>query len=258
MNKQHFSLFHLPLTLIAILLAYLFLLIFGVANFILNNFVIIAIDTGVADVLYKIRDPITVNIFMWISLAEEWQIMAFILLSLAVLFIFLKKNQYILPLYISTIGSIAFSEFGKIMVRRIRPQGFIPVYIEDSFSFPSSHAAIAVAVFGFLAYIVTKNIKNKKLKSLIVTLAAIIILAIGLSRLYLGVHYFSDVLGGYIIGSIWLMLAISILEYKQVDRPFTSKDRSSAKKIKVAIIIFIIANIIYLLSIGPRIMPQII
>ena len=216
------------------------------------------IDTYLANLAYTYRHPALVKFFIWITLLGEWQIMAFVIFSLTAAFIIMKKKEYILPLYLSVGGSLIFSLLGKITIKRVRPEGFIPVYIEDSFSFPSNHAAVALAMFGFLAYIFIKNIKNIKLKYWIIFSALLIISAIGFSRMYLGVHYASDVLGGYAIGIIWLMMSASYLRWKYKKNPTLMKNERISKHKKIALIFLVFINIIFFIIVGSRIKPQII
>jgi len=104
-----------------------------------------------------------------------------------------------------------FTMLGKIAFHRPRPK--LAIYIEHSFSFPSGHATIAVAFYGFLTYILIRNFKQWKTKVNIFFIGITLILLLGFSRLYLGVHYVSDVWGGYLIGTLWLIISISISEW---------------------------------------------
>jgi len=96
------------------------------------------------------------------------------------------------------------------MVHRPRPLNAF--YIEDSFSFPSGHAAVAVAFYGFCAYILFRLCEQWKWKANAMMIGVSMIAFIGFSRLYLGVHYLSDVWGGYLIGALWLLFGITLGE----------------------------------------------
>lgn len=94
--------------------------------------------------------------------------------------------------------------FTKWFINRPRPFAASIVGEADG-SFPSGHAAVSIFIYGFLAYYFSKNYPNKKL---VKVLFSLVIILIGFSRLYLDVHYFSDVLGGYLIGALFLSLLI--------------------------------------------------
>jgi undecaprenyl-diphosphatase len=111
-------------------------------------------------------------------------------------------------LLLTIITSEASTFLLKIIANRPRPT--IAVYLEDSPSFPSGHATIAVAFYGFLTYLLLRRAKSKKQRAAIVSFAALMIATIGFSRLYLGVHYLSDVVAGYFIGAICLAIWVSL------------------------------------------------
>ncbi len=209
MDKNKFS--GLPLTLFSVALLYVFSLLGGIIEDIINSNIIVFADVRVANLLVIFRNAELTQFFLWITLLGKWQII--LIFTTGALFILWlqKKRHYIVPLLLSIVGSEAFTYFGKIIFHRARPD--IAIYTEHSFSFPSGHATMAVAFYGFLAYILIKNAKQWKRKVNIFFAVVILILLIGFSRLYLGVHYFSDVWGGYLVGSIWLIVAISLAEY---------------------------------------------
>ena len=95
-------------------------------------------------------------------------------------------------------------------MKRERPLAPIPFYVENSFSFPSWHAVGGVAFYMSLAYIVYKLTHKKSLKMLVVVFAITTVMLLGFSRLYLGVHFPSDVIAGFLIGAIWVIIGILI------------------------------------------------
>lgn len=136
----------------------------------------------------------------------------------AISFYIHKHSQRILPLLIAVGGSTITTYILKHIVDRARPLGAI--YTELSPSFPSGHATSAMALYGFLLYIIWSNStkavrdKHRSLHKFLTVFLVILILLIGISRLYLGVHYFSDVLVGYLIGFGWLLISHSISKLK--------------------------------------------
>ena len=108
------------------------------------------------------------------------------------------------------VGSKYIVWFIKNLVQRPRPpQALIT---ESGFSFPSGHAFVAIVFYGFLLYLIINFFENKTIRKLAIFFIPLIILAIGYSRIYLGVHWYSDVLAGYFFGVIWLLIVIFILE----------------------------------------------
>jgi membrane-associated phospholipid phosphatase len=126
-------------------------------------------------------------------------------------FLFIKKEKW----YSIKIPAIALSSLGlmfalKFAFHRTRPP--IPLLAEaKGLSFPSGHALMSVTFYGLLVYIVFKTVKNKDLKWTLILLLLMLILIIGFSRIYLRVHYASDVVAGYCIGFLWLVFTVWLL-----------------------------------------------
>ena len=103
----------------------------------------------------------------------------------------------------------------KNILQRPRPTEY-RIIDERGYSFPSGHSMISMAFYGLLIYLIYKNIKNKSLKWILIILLSILILFIGISRIYLGVHYVSDVLGGFLVSISYLILYIKILKKEKI------------------------------------------
>jgi len=101
----------------------------------------------------------------------------------------------------------------KLVFRRQRPETAMDFLGRMSWSFPSGHSMGSLVTYGMLAYLLVLAFKGRhRLQITAMVGAVILICAIGFSRLYLGVHYFSDVLGGFSMGALWLSACISGLE----------------------------------------------
>ncbi len=174
---------------------------------------IIKTDISVANLLFAFRDMEFITIFLWITLLAESKIIISATIIFSLILWMLKKKMYLFPLWVTIFGSGLFVFFGKLAFHRSRP--LTAYYVEDSFSFPSGHAAFAIALYGFLVYVLFRHIKQWKYKISILLFGVIVILMIGFSRLYLGVHFLSDVLGGYLLGMFWLLIGITFAEFLQ-------------------------------------------
>lgn len=115
-----------------------------------------------------------------------------------------KHKAKILPLFISVGGTAISVWILKHFLDMPRPE--TALYLEMSPSFPSGHSALAMALYGFLFLTIWKHEKHPLQNKSLVFLA-ILILAIGISRLYLGVHFLQDVLAGYLVGLFWIFIA---------------------------------------------------
>ena len=125
-----------------------------------------------------------------------------------------KRWPDLSALAICLAGAGLLSVFLKNSFQRMRPDSFFLVQ-ETSFSFPSGHAMATMCFYGMLAFFLMREAKSWSLRLLIATLAVILSLIIGLSRIYLGVHYPTDVVAGYAVGFMWLLFCISLLLKQQ-------------------------------------------
>jgi undecaprenyl-diphosphatase len=110
-------------------------------------------------------------------------------------------------LVLVTLAGAAFLDLGlKELFARARPQAFFDYYLApESFSFPSGHALFAVCFFGGLAVLLSHRLRSRAAQILVWAVALVLIFLIGVSRVYLGVHYPTDVIGGIAVGTVWVV-----------------------------------------------------
>src|SRR3989344_4850972 len=116
------------------------------------------------------------------------------------------KVVYALALAVSVLGAGTVVLLIKEFFRRTRPEKMYQAYAETGFSFPSGHATLAAAFYGFLIYLAWGMLPPGFLRSATVSALALLIALIAFSRLYLGVHYLTDVLGGLLLGAAFAYL----------------------------------------------------
>ncbi len=153
--------------------------------------------------LFKYRSDVLTNIMKIITFFGS-VLMILILTVLFVIFVKGKRNK--LLILINVIVVTLLNQLLKYVFQRERPTNSI--IEETGYSFPSGHSMVSMAFYGFLIYLVYKS--NMKFKGLIISFISILIFLIGISRIYLGVHYPSDVLGGFTLSLSYLIIFIDI------------------------------------------------
>ena len=166
------------------------------------------LDNAILTIIYFFRDPLLTPIMHFVSfLGGE-----FTLLSAAVIVVVLALKKYkkeaVLFAFIVIFGYV-LNNLIKHLLEIPRPD-IDPLSNEAFYSFPSGHAMNSLIFYGLLAYLIFHFTRNRGLSFLVFALSIILILLIGFSRLYLGVHYPSDVLAGFIAGFWWLTTVIFI------------------------------------------------
>jgi undecaprenyl-diphosphatase len=105
-------------------------------------------------------------------------------------------------------GASLLNVYLKLVFQRPRPSPLWALAEEASFSFPSGHSVAAFAFYGVIAYLIFRRLKSRTGRSAVICTALVFILGMGASRVYLGVHYPSDVVAGYLVGFIWLATVV--------------------------------------------------
>lgn len=134
-----------------------------------------------------------------------------VILITIIALIILKNKKIGLFMALDLILITNFQYLLKPIFARVRPIG-INLIKETSYSFPSGHSLTAMAFYGFIIYLIYKS--NLKYKKIYIILISILILLIGMSRVYLGVHFVTDVLGGFIFSLFYLIIYVHIIRNK--------------------------------------------
>ena len=134
-----------------------------------------------------------------------------------VLFITIKNKKIGLLIGTNLIVITILNQIFKFILQRPRPTEN-RIINENGYSFPSGHSMISMAFYGFLIYLIYKYVKNKKIKYISITLISVLIIFIGISRIYLGVHYTSDVLAGFLFSISYLIIYVLIANNKVLNK----------------------------------------
>ncbi len=109
-------------------------------------------------------------------------------------------------------GAGLLNQLLKLTFQRVRPSLFPGPFHLTSYSFPSGHAMGSIACYGMLAFVAIRIMRNRSSQILLALAALMLVLGVGLSRVYFGVHYPTDVLGGYLAGAIWLAFTVGVVQ----------------------------------------------
>ncbi len=132
----------------------------------------------------------------------------FLIVLTITLFILIKNKKIGLSIFSNLVIITILNQLLKRILQRPRPTEY-RIIEETGYSFPSGHSMVSMAFYGYLIYLIYKYVKNKYIKWISIVLLSILICSIGVSRIYLGVHYTSDVLGGFFISISYLIIYIS-------------------------------------------------
>ena len=133
-----------------------------------------------------------------------------ILIALAC-FIFIKNRKIGLSIVINLASVGLLNHILKEIIQRPRPPIEFRMVQESSYSFPSGHAMASLAFYGLIIYYLSRYIKNNKIRNFSCIGLSVLIFFVGISRIYLGVHFASDVLAGFLISFVYLVLYITFI-----------------------------------------------
>ena len=128
-----------------------------------------------------------------------------------ILFVCIKNKKIGASIFSNLVIVTILNQLLKGILQRPRPTEF-RIIEETGYSFPSGHSMVSMAFYGYLIYLIYKFVKNKYIKWSLIILLSVLICTIGVSRIYLGVHYTSDVLGGFLISISYLVIYTSTVK----------------------------------------------
>ena len=166
-------------------------------------------DKAVQNFFFSLRGPVQDVIISSIThLSDTVTIIAFCI----VLLILPNRKTYGLPVSLACLGGVAIYKPLKHFVLRARPDASLHLVTQGGYSFPSGHSVTSIVFYGLMLYLIQKHCKNEKLKTVLSWICGILAVVIGPSRIYVGVHWPTDVLAGWCLGGGILIIAILILE----------------------------------------------
>ena len=175
-------------------------------------------DNNIFDFVSSLRsDTVTSYFRFFTKIGDVKGYLIIVALSIILTIVFFKKWKYTIQIIIV----LALASVSNLILKRVfersRPD-IEQLVIAESLSYPSGHAMSAMAFYGFLIFLISRFKWNIVPKIALILLLIIVILSIGISRIYLGVHYPSDIVGGYIAGMIWVVFCVFIFNLIELFR----------------------------------------
>lgn len=191
---------------------------FGLTALLISGNAISRFDSSIISYIQGLETPsltVLMKFFTWVGSGPVVAVLA--LIAMLFLFIVLKHRSELILFVAVVAGSAVLNEILKNLFHRARPS--LHRLIEVSgFSFPSGHSMEAFALYGILAFLLWRHIPTRIGRGMLILISAVMILLIGGSRIYLGVHYPSDIIGGYLASGFWLAAAIWVYQQYQERR----------------------------------------
>lgn len=195
----------------------LVIVVIFVLIFFAKQFPFFPFDLYITKQIQLITTPVVEQLLLFVTWLGNFYKALFSLLifSLALFIYGFRKESLILTM--STLGAVSISETLKLLVLRPRPDPLLIKQAEFFYrndSFPSGHVLFFMGFYGFLMFLAFIKVRKSSVRNFLVGGLLGLIILIGVSRIYLGSHWFSDVIGAYLIGGIWLYFVILI--YKKI------------------------------------------
>lgn len=174
-------------------------------------------------ILFTLQDwhtPLLDQIMVGVTFLGNTSVLAGLIIVTTSALIYWKKRSEATVFVIAALGASGLNVLLKDLFARDRPQLWEQIVDVQFYSFPSGHAMISLVIYSMIAYILATNFP--KLRGVFLLFLIPLVLAIGFSRLYLGVHYPTDIIAGYAAGFVWLTACISSAELWQARHSFKS------------------------------------
>lgn len=181
---------------------------FSIMAILISRHHILAFDSAIISYVQGMETPALTAIMKFFTfIGSRDSIITIAIIVMLFLFVVLHHRSELVFFIIAIVGADILNRILKDFLHRARPDLHRLIEI-GGYSFPSGHAMSAMAVYGALAFLLWRHIPTRIGRSILIILSAIMIFMIGISRVYLGVHYPSDIIGGYFASGFWLATAI--------------------------------------------------
>lgn len=209
---------HFQMVIAAILSTFSLIIFLKIGSEILEKD-ILGFDSIITNFVYGFRTPAMTKVMMSLTSLGSPLFLGFIFL-IFVVFLYTRRRKDVFIYSAILYSGVVLNFILKFMFERPRPLN-LPLIHENTYSFPSGHAMDSFVFYFALSYFIFRETGSSKFSILMFVTAGLTVFLVGISRIYLGVHYPSDVLAGYIAGFMWLISAIffeKVIIYKRISR----------------------------------------
>jgi undecaprenyl-diphosphatase len=165
-------------------------------------------DAFVREGVHSFATPLLTPLMIFFSFVGDWPFLTVLGITIFASLLYIKWKREAVIFFITNAGELILNFSLKAFYQRTRPEPLFEYSLPSSYSFPSGHALGSFCFFGILAWILAANVKTRRSKCAIYSGAALLVFSIGLSRIYLGVHYPSDVVAGYLAATVWTLTVV--------------------------------------------------
>ncbi len=226
-KKRHiFTKYHLYTLVLSIFSLYVFS---KMTEDVLDNEFMTRVDVWLNAHVILLWSPLLNKVMLFITNIANSIVLLILCIILFSILVYKKKWYHSILLVFSIIGGVSLELLAKLIIHRTRPQNSLIEF--SGYSFPSGHATMAIIFFSVLLYSFKDDIKNVLYRRIFITTNIALFFLIGLSRVYLNAHWFSDVIAGFALGMFWLTLLILIINVTiLLSKRTTQKEQVSNKE----------------------------
>ncbi|HQG31868.1 MAG TPA: bifunctional DedA family/phosphatase PAP2 family protein [Deltaproteobacteria bacterium] len=212
---------------VGLILSALFVWIFGgITEDILTNDPLVAVDNWVVGHVLFFRSPLADLVMRGITRLGGTIFIALGTVAMVACLIFRRQLDEAAGFVVAVMGGSMLGTILKYIIHRPRPISETTLTAVSGWSFPSGHAMMSMIFYGMVAYVLVRAFDSWRLRAFFITMAGFMVFVIGMSRIYLQVHYLSDVLAGFTGGLFWLTVCITGLEVYKDKKKALSPDHT--------------------------------
>ncbi|MFC0560022.1 phosphatase PAP2 family protein [Halalkalibacter alkalisediminis] len=185
---------------------------FITTTYFVTNGEVLPLDKALLNLVKPIESAFLTKFMSFFShLGSTGPVVVLSFIFLAIIYVLYRKKDEVLLFVIVSLGSTGINQNLKFVFKRERP--FEQIVVENGFSYPSGHTMAAVSLYGIVTFLFWRHISTVWGRILLIILSSIMISVIGFSRIYLRVHYPSDIVAAFLVSGMWLFVSISIYQY---------------------------------------------